>query len=59
MDTIYYYYYQFYKEILTEKFPHETTVFVLGFSEGFFLNVIVDVLSIVCFKVSLGMNFLL
>lgn len=40
MDVIYYYCYLFYKKILKEDEPHATTIWVIGFIEGFFTNIV-------------------
>jgi hypothetical protein len=40
MDVIYYYCFLFYTRILKDDSPHTTTVWALGFAEGFFANVI-------------------
>jgi hypothetical protein len=54
MDVIYYYYYLFYKNVLTVNWPHETTIFVLGFSEGFFFGIFIDAMASMIFRVSFG-----
>jgi len=53
MDTIYYYYFLFYTEIIPDDQPHETTIFVLSFQEGFLFGVILDVLSMIFFRYDL------
>lgn len=67
MDVIYYYCYLFYKKILKEDEPHALTVWAIGFGEGFFISVIVDILLIrfFCIKIDkwlmigVGLTFLL
>jgi hypothetical protein len=58
MNVIYYYCY-LYCNFFGEEWPHEISVFTLSFGEGFFLNVIVEALLMICFKISLGINSLL
>lgn len=54
MNVIYYYCFLFYTKILNEDEPHTTSVWVLGFLEGFFASVIFDTLSIRYFCFDLG-----
>lgn len=46
MDVIYFYSFLFYTKIIKDDEPHATTVWVLGFAEGFFASVILDIFSI-------------
>ena len=46
MDVIYYYCFLFYKKILKEDEPHATTIWALGFVEGYFLKIISDIVII-------------
>ncbi len=67
MDVVYYYCYLFYRKILKEDEPHALTTWALGFGEGFFFSVIIDVFLIrfFCFKmnkwliIGVGIIFLL
>ena len=45
MDVIYYYCFLFYKNIVKDDEPYATTVWILGFGEGFFLSAISDIIS--------------
>lgn len=40
MDVIYYYCFLFYTKVIKDDSPHATTIWALGFTEGFFANVI-------------------
>lgn len=46
MDVIYFYSFLFYTKIIKDDEPHATTVWVLGFAEGFFASVVLDIFSI-------------
>ena len=46
MDVIYYYYYLFYIRIIKENEPHMLTILAISATEGFILNIIVEVASI-------------
>jgi len=43
MDVIHYYCFLFYGKILKEDEPHATTLWVLGFGEGYLISVICDI----------------
>lgn len=67
MDVIYYYCYLFYKKTLKENESHALTVWALGIAEGFFISVLIDIISIrfFCIKIDkwlmigIGLAFLL
>lgn len=67
MDVIYYYCYLFYTKIIKDNEPYATTVWALGFSEGFFASIILNIVSIHfwCFSldkwkmIGIGIMFLL
>ncbi|KRD11547.1 hypothetical protein ASE21_07515 [Flavobacterium sp. Root901] len=46
MDVIYYYYYLFYKKIIKDSEPHLLTIIALSATEGFFLNIILEIILI-------------
>lgn len=46
MDVIYYYYYLFYKKIIKDNEPHLLTIIALSATEGFFLNIILEIILI-------------
>lgn len=46
MDVIYYYYYLFYTRIIKDNEPHMLTILAISATEGFILNIIVEVVSI-------------
>ena len=46
MDVIYYYYYLFYTRIIKDNEPHMFTILAISATEGFILNIIVEVVSI-------------
>ncbi len=52
--TIYFYYFTFYKRILSETNPHLTTVLALSFAESLLVNFILSLAEIYfyCFNVS-------
>lgn len=54
MDVIYYYYYLFYKKILKDDEPHLLTTMALSASEGFTINVILEIFFTYFFCLSIG-----
>lgn len=46
MDVIYYYYYLFYTRILKDNEPHLLTILAISATEGFFLNIIFEIVLI-------------
>lgn len=46
MDVIYYYYYLFYTRIIKDNEPHLLTILALSATEGFILNITVEVVLI-------------
>lgn len=54
MNVIYYYYFLFYTKILKEDEPYATTVFALSVSQGFVVNVIINLIIINKFCISLN-----
>lgn len=67
MDIIYYYCYLFYTRIIKDNEPYAATAWALGFIEGFFASVILNIVSIhfLCFSlgkwrmIGIGIMFLL
>lgn len=53
MDVIYYYCFLFNVKIIKDSEPYATTVWVLGFAEGYFLTVVCDLVSMryFCFDI--------
>ena len=45
MDVIYYYCFLFYRKVLKEDEPHATTIWALGFGEGYFISVVCDIVA--------------
>jgi len=46
MDVIYNYFFQFYQKILKDDEPHLLTILALSACEGFFINIIIEILLI-------------
>lgn len=53
MKVFYYYYFLFYSKVLKDNEPHMLTTFALSASEGFFINVILDIFLIKFFCISM------
>ncbi|MDN3675583.1 hypothetical protein QWY99_21355 [Flavobacterium branchiarum] len=47
MDVIYYYFYLFYIRIIKDNEPHMLTILAISATEGFIINIIIQVISII------------